>query len=181
MRYTINSSQLNFFRKEGQVTFEELYSNIEIVSLKALLDQARSVSGSSRDLQRDNPPLLSALHTSRLGQLAVGLFGKKRLRIAFTQYGQVVEGAAPIEQITSMTETCGGCIIDLQTGVTTFYNALFPIDFPSLQHPYLLVVFATDKARYRVQETDPHTHQLKRLGYGSGDQITEETHPLIAK
>lgn len=181
MRYTISSTHLNFFRKEGQISLEDLYSSDEIATLKALLDQARSVSGASRDLQRDNPPLLSSLHTPRLGQLGSGLFGKKRLRIAFTQYGAVVNGVVPIEQITSMTETCGGCIIDLQTGVTTFYNALFPIDFPALQDPYLLVVFATDKARYRVQETDPHTHQLKRLGYGSGDQITEETHPLIAK
>jgi hypothetical protein len=181
MRYTITSSHLNFFRKEGQITFEDLYSSIEIVSLKALLDQARTVTKTGRDLHRDHPTLLSDLHTSRLGQLAAGLFEKKRLRISFTQYGAVSEGVIPIEQITSMTETCGGCIIDLQTGVTTFYSAQFPIDFGAIQDPYLLVVFATDKARYRLLESDPYTHQLKRMGYGFGDQITEETHPLIVK
>lgn len=181
MRYTITSSQLNFFRKEGQVEFEDLYSSIEIVSLKALLDQASAPTHSGRDLERDNPPLLSALHTPRLGQLAANLFVKKRLRIVFTQYGPFFEGTLPIETISSMSETCGGAIVNLATGVVTFYTAQFPLDFAALQTPYLFIVFATDRARYRLQESDPFTHQLKRLGYGFGDLITEETHPLIAK
>ncbi len=101
--------------------------------------------------------------------------------MAFTQYGPFFEGALPIEQITSMTETFGGCILDLQSGVTTFYSPQFPIDFTTLRAPYLFIVFATDKARYQLRDTDPCTHQLKRLGYGFGDLITEVTHPLIVK
>lgn len=181
MRYTITSSQLNFLRKEGHVEFEDLYTSIELVSLKAILDQAGPANDSGRDLQRNNPPLLNALHTSRIGQLAADLFGKKRLRIVFTQYGPFFEGSFPLEQISSMTETCGGCVLDLQTGLTTFYSAQFPIDFSTLRPPYFLIVFATDKARYQLRDTDPCTHQLKRLGYGFGDQIKEETHPLIVK
>lgn len=181
MRYTITSTQLNFFRKDGKIEFEDLYSSTEIASLKELLDQAAPSSKTGRNLHRDNPPLFFALHASRLGQVGVALFGKKRLRIVFTQYGPCFEGTPAIEQISSMTETCGGCILDLQTGVVTFYNGQLPLDFSHAQTPYLLIVFATDKARYRIQESDPFTHELKRLGYGSGDPITEETHPLIAK
>lgn len=177
MRYTITSTQLNFFRKEGHIEFEDLYSTIEIVSLKTLLEQIQM----GRDLERDNPPLLKALHLSRIGQLAADLFGKKRLRMAFTQYGPFFEGALPIEQITSMTETCGGCILDLQSGETTFYTPQFPIDFATLREPYFFIVFATDKARYQLRDTDPCTHELKKFGYGFGDLITEETHPLIVK
>ncbi|MBS0628614.1 MAG: hypothetical protein JSS30_00135 [Verrucomicrobia bacterium] len=181
MRYTITSTQLNFFRKEGQIEFEDLYSSIEIVTLKALLEQTLAVANTGRDLHRGNAPLLDALHTSRLGQVASGLFGKKRLRFVFTQFGNFFEGVRPIEQISSMTETCGGCVLNLHTGVATFYSAQFPLDFAKLEPPYLLVVFATDKARYRLQDSDPCTHLLKRLGYGFGDLITEETHPLIVK
>jgi hypothetical protein len=101
--------------------------------------------------------------------------------MAFTQYGPFFEGALPIEQITSMTETFGGCILDLQTGEATFYSPQFPIDFATLQMPYLFIVFATDKARYQLRDTDPCTHELKKFGYGFGDLITEETHPLIVK
>jgi len=181
MRYTITSSQLNFFRKEGEIAFEDLYSSSEVGSLKELLDVAKETKQSGRDLERDNPPLISALRPTRLGQLAAGLFDKKRLRIVFTQYGPFFEGSPSIEQISSMTDTRGGCILDLESGKATFYHSQFALDFASLKPPYLLVVFATDKARYRLQDSDPCTHQLKRLGYGVGDLITEETHPLIAK
>lgn len=181
MRYTITSSQLNFFRKEGHVEFEDLYTTLEATTLNELLEGAKALKDATRDLQRENPPLLKALQTSRLGQVGAGLFRKQRLRIVFSQYGPYFEGTLPIEEISSMSETCGGCIIDLQSGSTTFYHAQHPIDFSSLATPYLLIVLATDKARYKYQESDPFTHQLKKLGYGFGDLITDDTHPLIAK
>lgn len=181
MRFTITSSQLNYFRKEGQIEFEDLYTVEEALSLRAQLDQAQTVTQSERDLQRDHPPLMSALHVSRFGQLATNLFRKKRIRIAFTQYSPRYEAPVAIEAISSFSETLGGCIINLQSGVTTFYQAQFPIDFPSIAFPYLLIVLASDRARYKLQETDPCTHLLKRMGYGFGDLITEETHPLIVK
>jgi len=181
MRYTITSSQLNYFRKEGRVEFEDLYTVEEVESLKALLEAASVSSKATRDLQRENPPLLSALHTTRLGQLASGLCGKKRLRIAFTQYGPFFKTVTSLTEISSLTETCAGCIINLETGSTLFYQINLPIDFPALTMSYLLIVFATDKARYNLQEKDPCAHLLKKLGYGNGDLITEETHPLIIK
>jgi hypothetical protein len=181
LRYSITSTQLNFLRKEGHIDFEDLYTSIEIAALKTLLDQAHTKIESGRDLHRENPQLLSDLHPSKLGQVAAALFGKKRLRIAFTQYGPLFKGTFTPEQLSSMTETCGGSILDLQTGAVTFYQADGPIDFTALHHPYLLIVFATDKARYRPQENDPYTHLLKRQGYGSGDLISDETHPLIHK
>ncbi len=180
MRYAITSSQLSHLRKEGELELEALFTPEEVGNLRHCIDLAAAQSETGRDIERENPPLRSALHLSRLGQIASSLFDKKPLRLAFTQYSPIFHDAIPLEELTSVSETCGGCAIDLASGSITFYTPDHPIPFPELP-PYFFLAFTTGKARYKLQEKDIHTHLLKKLGYGFGDLLTVDTHPFIIK
>lgn len=50
---------------------------------------------------------------------------------------------------------------------------------PSLPGVYLILGFTSAQPVYRLQPTDPHTHDLKRYGYVFGDQLKETTHPVL--
>ena len=194
MRYTITSQQLDYFRREGHIEFETLFSKEEAEKLRSLLDQSRLSLGTGRDLERGNPPLRKAMQLSRVGQAASELFAKKPIRLAFSQYVPQYRKIIALEDISSVTETYGCALINLSSdpfpdfpylpmemGDVGFYERKFPIDFTALELPVLLLAFAKDKARYQIQENDPDTHHLKKLGYGFGDRLTDATHPLIIK
>lgn len=59
----------------------------------------------------------------------------------------------------------------------------WPIPFHELKsHPdsrYLLIVYTTSKAVYRLQENDPHVYFFKQLGYNFGDKLSDTLNPLV--
>jgi len=195
MRYTISSQQFDHLRRERSVALAELFSKEETDLLHNELDKALALKTgpgdkslqeeflAGRDLERENPPLKKSLHLSKLGQIAAPLFQKKMLRLAFTQYMLGYPSPATLEEISSVTEVCGGLILSLtgeEAGSGLFIHTDFPLEFP-IEAPSLLLAFSTEKARYRQQKSDPHTNALKKLGYGFGDRLTVETHPLIIR
>lgn len=179
MRYTITSQQFDHFHETGRIELTGIYSEEERNTLHELLEDAEKTIPSGRDLDRENPPLKNALKTSRLGQVVSQLVKKKRIKIAFTQYHPPY-GEATLEEISCVSEVCGLALIDLEKEEVIFISEKASNSFPA-KKPVLLVAFADEKARYKLQENDPHTHALKKLGYGFGDRLTEETHPLIVK
>lgn len=202
MRYTTTSQQLSYFQRESHIDLKDLFTEEEIKNLKNLLDETlakhKAASPTHRllaghDLQRENPAIYKALQPSRLGQVASQLFNKKKLLIALTQYYLAYgETVATASDISSYTEICGCMLMNLsdqplpdlpylpvEHGDVVFYKENFPIEFTNLDLPILLVVFATDKSRYRQNEKDPHKNHPKKLGLGAGDRLTTDTHPLI--
>lgn len=176
MRYTIANQQFHFFKNQSYITFESLFTPEELAELRTLLASAKM----PRDPQKQLPVLFKALHLSRFGEIAQELYKKKRILLAYTHYNPDYP-LSTLESISSMTEIFGGAILQLNTGDTTFYTSTLPIDFPTLEKPSLLLVFCSDQGRYKFQENDPFTYLLKKEGLAYGDQITAETHPLIAK
>jgi len=194
MRYTITSQQFDFLRKEKHIEFEGFFSETRVEMLKSLLDAAREKNPTGRDLERNNRSLYKALKFSKLGQATAALFNKSKLKVAFTQYYPPYHSIDALEDLSCITELVGGALINLssepmpdfpylpmEAGDIGFYRREFPIDFTELEIPVLLIAFATQNSRYKLQEKDPHTHLLKKLGYGFGDTLLEETHPLIIK
>ncbi len=192
MRYTITSQQFDYFREEGHIQFQDLFTPEEAGSLKVLLDELNNETG--RDLQRGNLPLQKAMQLSRLGQALSGLLDEQMLQLAFTQYYPCYKKVATLEEISSITEVCSCALINLsydelpeldylpaEVGDVGFYKETFPIDYTQLDLPFLLIAFAKKNARYKLQKNDPHTHTLKKLGYAFGDRINSDTHPTISK
>ncbi len=57
------------------------------------------------------------------------------------------------------------------------------IDFQTLRkrpgQQFLLIVYTEKTTLYTMQEEDPHTHELKKLGYVFGDRLNDRLHPPI--
>lgn len=176
MRYTITTSQLSYFETEGFVELEGLYTEDEMKELKSLFSLAHQVNASGRDLERENPPLTAALHLPKLGQIANQLTNVKPLRLAFTQLYPPfsVKG---LHAVSSISELVVGVLLDPETGAALFLSPKAEIDLTG----FLLIGIAKATARYVLQENDPHTHLLKKLGYAFGDKLLDATHPLIAR
>ncbi len=194
MRYNITSQQFDYFRSERHIEFEALFSKEEAQTVRSLLDEAYAKNPTGRDLERDHAPLIKALKLSRLAQAASALVNKTKLKVAFSQYYPPYKTIDALEDLSSVTETSLCALLNLnetplpdfaylpmEMGDVGFYANEFPIDFTDLDMPVLLIAFATEKARYKLQKKDPHTHLLKKLGYGFGDLLSEETHPLVIK
>jgi len=190
MRYTVSSPQLSLFKREQKIEFEALFSEEEIDALKKELDRAYAEKPTGYELQREDLPLTKGMKLTRFGQIASALMKKSPLRLAFIKYHLDYPTSATIDQISSVTEVCGSAILALenndlellpqQKGNAIFYDTRHPLPFP-IEGAFLLLVFTTDKARYRLNDSDPYTHYLKNLGYGFGDRLTTESHPYIAR
>lgn len=192
MRYTITSTQIEYFRKEGHIEFQPFLKTEESKILKNLLDEAKIKTPSGRDLERENKPLGKALQLSRLGQIASQLFNKKRVVLGLTQYFPKFHKVCSLDDLSTVTETVGCALLNLsneplpglsylpiEQGDIGFYSNRFPIDFTSLELPVLFIVFTEENVRYKFQQNDPETHFLKKLGYAFGDRLMQNTHPLI--
>lgn len=174
MRYTITSAQLSHFQDHGELEFAELYSEEEIQHLSALLEESFLKNTTGRDLERDSSELYKAIRLNRLGQVASALFGEKTIQLAFTQlYPHFLTDT--LEESSCVTEIIGGALIDPESGDVIFISPTYSIEFTG----FFLLAFAAKNARYKYQENDPHTHLLKKLGYGFGDQLDEKTHPFL--
>jgi len=201
MRYITSALQQDYFKNEEFIEFEAFLNHEEAEKLKTLLDAAlakiptKSPSKhllEGRDLFREDPALHQATHLSRWGHIAASLFDKKRLKLAYAQYFPCFAKTASLEEISSFTGICGGGLLNLSKtvsselsiipkafGSATFFKPTLQIAFSELNFPLLLFAFADERARYKYQESDPHTHLLKKMGYAFGDRLTIETHPFI--
>lgn len=69
------------------------------------------------------------------------------------------------------------------SGNGVFFHPDARIDFQELlKHPgqnYLMIIYTQAVAQYMLQEADPHTHDLKRLGYVFGDRLTDKLNPIV--
>jgi hypothetical protein len=70
-------------------------------------------------------------------------------------------------------------------GEGIFVNAELPLNLDWLYRQkrarYLLITYAEDRSNYVLRQGDPHTHVLKRLGYGFGDSLGQATHPILCR
>lgn len=70
-------------------------------------------------------------------------------------------------------------------GSVLFISPDLPLDFKKLittpSQTLLLIVYTHVKPLYIQNALDPHANALKKLGYGFGDHLLTNTHPLLIK
>ncbi|MBS0656307.1 MAG: hypothetical protein JSR46_11065 [Verrucomicrobia bacterium] len=159
-----------------------------------------------RDIAMRQSGLRKALFTPGLGQIAQELTGQKRLRFGFDQlYSTLLTKPdltifSQLEEESCIRGLACAIMICLKGEAQEENKADQGIDpFPSkpgsgifflpsvvcnphaLQaHPnqlFLLLAWAKSKAQYVFAPRDPHTHDLKKLGFVFGDSLTEKYHP----
>lgn len=68
-------------------------------------------------------------------------------------------------------------------GNGVYFNPQLAIDFNAIElsgnQRYLLIVYAEASSVYLLNESDPHTHALKHLGYVFGDKLHERLNPTV--
>lgn len=181
MRYSITSQQFNHFKETGQLELEGLYSEQELDNMHKLIETALQTNPSGRDIQRQDLPLSKALYLKRLGQVVTELFHKKRIKLGLTQVNpSFVSGV--IGDFVCVSDIIGSATISFSSEnkeKLVFSSASTPLELSDQEEPFLILVFVKDTSRYIHNERDPHLHILKKLGYGFGDNLTQETHPII--
>lgn len=153
------------------------------------------------DVWRDYPNL-SLSRPAAL--LAAELFHAKQLRIAYDQYFRTMQPVSPplkeaatLQSISSFQPIVGGLLVRLTSdsqppamtpsrvgsGLFLAPDLLYPwpVLFQNPDQAFLLIVYVPLRSRYVLEPHDPHTHALKKLGYGFGDSIQDSTHPLLVR
>jgi hypothetical protein len=70
-------------------------------------------------------------------------------------------------------------------GHAVFFSPDFLISFEELyqrvDHKFLMIVYTTSKAAYLFDETAPHCHEFKHVGYGFGDKLIDKWNPIVCR
>jgi hypothetical protein len=151
----------------------------------------------------------TALFRLRLGEIAHFFFRKRPLRLVYATplFVEKAEDAAfpsqaSLEKITSASPILGGALIYLdrlqateeepsaipnplssQKGNVIFFGPEVPLPFEALFKAkgarLILLCFAPQQVRYKLETKDPNTHLLKKDGYVFGDLLEEDVCPYI--
>ncbi len=160
-----------------------------------------------RDLYRKNAFIRKLITSQQLTHLASALTNHDHLRIGLDQLltslppyenpdnlPHLFRGRYNLDQMCSVQGLVCGLLLNIDAenppsslpskpGNGVYFSPHWPIDFQEIltipHQKYLLVVFAKQHSLYRYQPLDPATHELKKLGYGFGDTLQHEHHPLL--
>ncbi len=192
MHHFLSSEQIHFFTKEQYICFEGLLPPEQMHSLQNPL---KGLSGiptpferylAGRDLFRHDKDLKSIILRAKWAEIATILFKQKPLRLAYTQY---ICGITPFEEslslksISAFTQISGALVFNLLNGEVAFLSNDCPFSKIGWLNPtakLLFVAYMPPKSRYSLVSGDPCVHFLKKLGYGFGDTLENETHPIVA-
>lgn len=157
-----------------------------------------------RDLFRDDPIVKKISLSRSLAQIASLLFDTSPVRIAYDQSLRTTTlTRAPfahpfsLAQVSCFQPILCGVIIRLshdpnppaflpqRVGSGVFFQPDFSLPWSSFfQAPcqsFLLIAYAPTQCRYVMTHDDLHVHSLKKLGFGFGDALKQDTHPILYK
>ena len=157
-----------------------------------------------RDLWRDDPALENFICNRGLAQLAAQLFHQNTLCLAFDQAlrttlrpGYPEATPATLQERSCIQPLAGAILIRLhgeshpfsmlpkkrENAVLLGPNLILPweIFFQESRCSFLLIAYAPAKSLYVCEKNDPNLHFLKKLGYGFGDNLNTDFHPLLYK
>ncbi|MGB7977545.1 MAG: hypothetical protein WCF19_00125 [Chlamydiales bacterium] len=185
MRTAISAQQAAFFTKNGFIEFE--------------IPHPTPLQSPNRDLWRQNGELKEFIIRT-LGQTALTLTGKKRLRLGLDQWmtqenrperpcllkemfciqGSVLGAMmAPHPILPAKRSPLGILPLPSSPANILFFRTDLILDWPHAASDAFLIVFTLSNAVYIHNPKDPWTHFLKSFGYHFGDLLRNETHPLI--
>ncbi len=188
MRTTISAQQSSFFTKNGYIEFGGVDLDLEALFKETGRDQWQKSAA------------IRAILLRKLGPIALVLAGKKTLRIGADWH--IPAGLAPkqqgrCEELFSIQGLQIGCIIAKECptmlpsplgllplpttpGHVLFFRTNLILDWPKCPPVDLyLAAFALPNGMYVENRKDPHTNDLKKLGYSFGDVLRNDTHPLF--
>jgi hypothetical protein len=166
MKTEITSQQIVYFRQNGHIRFDNFPVDLSIVEKTPL----------KRDLWRESPALKKMILRA-LGPVAIELTGKKSLRLVCDQWLETPPTSGRMQDMFCFQGLAAIFVI-----TPTTLDIYEPSSLASLISPNsYLVVFGFDNVRIIENPKDPNLAVLKKMGYGYGDRLTNEFHPIIFK
>jgi len=158
-----------------------------------------------RDLFRKNEDIKKFASRKVFAEIGAQLFNEKILRLASDHYfrsekntsSDVLSSSLSLQQLNCFQRISGGllfnfCQQDLSSALFpfpikkrsgVFLSPILKLNFSSFfAHPhssFFLITYGPEKLIYTLSQTDPHTHDLKKLGYVFGDAVQTTTHPIV--
>jgi hypothetical protein len=201
---TISSEQAAFFTKNGFLELEGVFSPSECEGLLQSIHQTlqeRLDSLRYRDLWRQSPPLKTALFSKKMKSLAFALSRRPSLRLAFDQWfgpdfslkaAEKIEGLFSIQGLVLVAflqlgepplppkrGALGLSPFPRKQGNILFVKPSLLLDWPQTTLGLYCVGFCLPTSVYVQNPHDPAGVLLRKLNYGYGDQLQNETHPLL--
>lgn len=157
------------------VRFAEIAAELtEKKSLRLGYDQLFVVQHPFQISQQE-PPLYSDFLSKTLSLEAVSCLSEVECGLLFALGGQ--------EDSISETKAEGIDVFPHKAGQAIFIHPHLPIQWKNLyahvNQRFYLIVYSALSARYQLQVQDPHTHDLKRLGYVFNDKLNDKLHPIV--
>lgn len=185
-------------------THQILASRFQTTKEKLSRIPAEELYRHGRDLWRSDE-LLKKFLTQKLFPLAAVLGAKRSLRLACDQWipsdltwskrnslnelfsiqGLVIGAlVCATESKLPLRASLGLLPLPSHPGSVLFFKPHILLDLPQLIHSsptdMYLIGYALPNALYIENSKDPATNDLKKLGYGFGDPLKNEFHPLIS-
>lgn len=183
VKYSISREQQFFFEQQQYIEFDELLSPKE---QKCLYEATKKIAADSRDLSHTVATVQEITYSHRLAKLASELTRVRVLRFGFDQVL-----CQPIVMSNLQSEVCIQglvCALFLCLDGDASMHAIFALPTADLatlpldpEKRYFVIGWAEEKALYRLEPKDVHTHQLKKHGYVFGDRLKEKWHPILTR
>ena len=204
MKFFVEDRDREFFQKNGLFLVEDVFSEeeIELIRLGA---ETQVLSGSMKDLALSKGKVQEVLFSKKLAQIAFALAGEITLRYGYDMFFRLSE--PPMQLSTAVDPLVIGACIALESGEDSslpevapftlrnedlprakgsvlFFSPKVSLSFSPLSRKtgnrsFLLLLYAGAQAQYLYHPEDPHTHDLKRIGYVFGDRLKGESHPFL--
>jgi hypothetical protein len=195
VRFEIAEHQINCFNEFGFIEFEN------VIPL-SVIDKWNKPSCRGPNLRKTDPLIHEILIKPFFPKMAASLLRKQQVRLLFDQ---VVTSSKENSKFFNEPHTLQeiSCFQDVEIGaifpvfLTTdklpanpfpqnlqnilFIRSDYPLNWKELfsPHRYVLLTFGSQRSVYIYNQNDPHTHSLKKFGYGFGDNLKQEDCPLF--
>lgn len=118
-------------------------------------------------------------------------------------YSDFLEKNSALETVSCLTDLACGVLVALNSGGEmreiqsrdklnifskhsgniVFFKPNLIIDWKHLKsctnQRFYLIVYTHPHSHYQLQTNDPHTHELKRIGYILNDKLSDKLHPIV--
>lgn len=186
---------------------QHLSSIQEALSLRERTMETASPFARGRDLWRDAAGLKALLLSRKLSSLALTVSAKPLLRLALDQWfepGFALDGPKKLKDLFCIQGLSCAVFIQFSPGTVKLPTKMSPLGLPPFPHKQGSALFVTPKlllnwpslqpgmglylaayalpaSVYVQNPSDPAGILLRQYGYGYGDPLRNDTHPLILK
>lgn len=160
------------------------------------------------DLSRTDETIKKIIWSKKLAEIIHEFTGQKPIRFAYDQVFRAgnnlnsppppfFSAATNLEQMTALQGQLYGLMLTLQEGEGVsapfspkkgsgmLFTSHYPINFETLykctKQNYLLIVFTGAISVVLHKEQLPHPYAFKQLGYGIGDTLSDDLHPILLR